>query len=377
MSQIESTASAIKRTVPVWSLFLVGVLVLGSVVGAFMADPQLVNALSPKPTPHPGDFSLSSSQTSVNIEQGSTGTTTLTVTSINSYNNVTWLSVALPSNATSALTTSLNPSIVTPPAKGGANSTLTVAASSNAPIGSYPIAVTGTSGPKTHSIQLTITVLAGLSFTLTANPSFMNIARGGANTTTITVTSLNGFAGKVTMTVAAPFAFMGAAGGLSLLMLSSGGSNSTLLGISAANTTIVSRYYFNVTGNSGSISRSTTVTANVTTVIVSTARESMALDSYSFNSGTNVTLYLRNFGSVSIQLVTYYVKDSSGDQYAYTAWAGPTIAPANVVPTNFLIASSCSSCTLSGSAFTFTSGYSYTIIVVTARNNQFSFTVTR
>jgi len=36
-----------------------------------------------------------------------------------------------------------------------------------------------------------------------------------------------------------------------------------------------------------------------------------------------------------------------------------------------------SSCTLSGTAFTFTSGYSYTVTVVTARNNQFSFTVTR
>ncbi len=342
-----------------------------------MADPQLATALNSKPSPHPGDFTLSSSQTSLDIRQGSGATATLTVTSINGYNNVTWLSVSLPSNATNALTTSLNPSSITPPDNRGANSTLTVEASSNAPTGNYLVTVTGTSGPKTHIVQLNVLVLTGPGFTISANPSFMNIARGGANTTTITVTSLNGFAGKVTMTVAAPFAFMGAAGGLSPLVLSSGASNSTLLGISAANATIVSRYYFNVTGNSGSISRSTTVTANVTTVIVSTARESMALDSYSFNSGTNVTLYLRNFGSVSIQLVTYYVKDSSGDQYAYTAWAGPTIAPANVVPTNFLIASSCSSCTLSGSAFTFTSGYSYTIIVVTARNNQFSFTITR
>ena len=119
------------------------------------------------------------------------------------------------------------------------------------------------------------------------------------------------------------------------------------------------------------------VTANVTTVIISNVRESMGLDSYSFSSGTNVTMYLHNFGSVSIQLVTYYVKDASGNQYAYTAWPGPTIAPANVVPTNFLIGSSCSSCTLTGTAFTFTPGYSYTIIVVTARNNQFTFSIAR
>jgi len=271
----------------------------------------------------------------------------------------------------------LNPGIVTPPAKGGANSTLTVAASSNAPTGNYQITVTGTSGPKTHNIQLTLTVLAGPGFTLAANPSFMNIARGGANTTTITVTSLNGFSGKIMMTVAAPFAFMGVAGGLNPLMAASGGPNSTLLGISATNATIVGRYYFNVTGTSGSISRSTTVTANVTSAILSSARESLTLEMVTFNSGTNVTLTLHNTGTVSIQLVTYYVKDTTGDQYTYAAWAGPTIVPGSVVLTNFLIGSSCGSCTLSGTAFTFTFGNSYTITIVTARNNQFWFTATR
>jgi len=342
-----------------------------------MADPELANALNSKPTSHLGDFTLSSSQASLNIGQGSSGTTTLTVMSINSYDNITWLSVALPSNATNALTASFNPSIVTPPAKGGVNSTLRISASPNAPTGTYPITVTSTSGPNTHSIQLTVTVLAGPGFTLTANPSFMNVARGGANTTTITVTSTNGFTGRVAMTVMAPFGFLGAAGGLSPLMLASSGSNTTILAISAANMTSVGRYYFNVTGASGSISRSVMVTANVTTVIISNVRESMGLESYSFSSGTNVTMYLRNFGSVSIQLVTYYVKDASGNQYAYTAWPGPTIAPANVVPTNFLIGSSCSSCTLTGTAFTFMSGFSYTITLVTARNNQFTFSITR
>jgi len=205
----------------------------------------------------------------------------------------------------------------------------------------------------------------------------MNIARGGANTTTITVTSVNGFAGKIAMTVAAPFAFMGVAGGVSPLTVVSGTSNSTLLGISATNATIVGRYYFNVTGTSGSISRSATVTANVTSVVLSSARESMIMEMVTFNSGTNVTLTLHNTGSSSIQLVDYSVKDTAGNQYSYTSWPGPTLAPGSVVPTNILIGSSCSSCTLSGTAFTFAFGSSYTITIVTARNNQFSFTVTR
>ena len=377
MSQIESTPSAAKRTVPIWSLLLVGVLVLGSVVAAFMADPQLATALNSKPTPHPGDFTFLSSQTSLNVRQGSGATATLMVTSINGYNNVTWLAVALPANATNVLTTSLNPSSVIPPANHGANSTLTVSASPNAPTGNYLVTVTGTSGPKTHIVQLNVLVLTGPGFTISANPSFMNIARGGANTTTITVTSVNGFAGKITMSVTAPFAFMGVAGGVSPLTVVSGMSNSTLLGISATNATIVGRYYFNVTGTSGSISRSATVTANVTSVVLSSARESMIMEMVTFNSGTNVTLTLHNTGSSSIQLVDYSVKDTAGNQYSYTSWPGPTLAPGSVVPTNILIGSSCSSCTLSGTAFTFAFGSSYTITIVTARNNQFSFTVTR
>src|SRR5438552_15109885 len=116
-----------------------------------MDDPQLANALSSKPTPRPGDFTLSSSQASLNIGQGSSGTATLTVTSINSYNNITWLSVALPSNATNDLTASLNSGIVTHPAKGGAKSTLTVEASSNVTTGILQISILGTHG--SHTIR--------------------------------------------------------------------------------------------------------------------------------------------------------------------------------------------------------------------------------
>jgi hypothetical protein len=106
-------------------------------------------------------------------------------------------------------------------------------------------------------------------------------------------------------------------------------------------------------------------------------REALALVSYTFTSGTNLTLFIKNFGNVSVSLASYYVKDSSGNQYALTTWPGPTINPNNTAPAMILIGSSCPGCTLVGSAFTFTPGFSYTIVIVTGRNNQFSFTVTR
>src|SRR5207247_6885022 len=106
------------------------------------------------------------------------------------------------------------------------------------------------------------------------------------------------------------------------------------------------------------------------------SRESLILEMVSFHSANNVTLTLHNKVTVSIKFVTYNVKDIAGDQYTYTAWPGPTIAPGSVVLTNFLIGSSCSSCTLSGTAFTFAFGSSYTVTIVTARSNQPSFTGT-
>ena len=102
-------------------------------------------------------------------------------------------------------------------------------------------------------------------------------------------------------------------------------------------------------------------------------------NSGAFGSSTNLTAYINNLGSANTTLVTYYVKDSNGNsyQYNYNTGAGPTIAPNKNVPINFPIGASCPSCTLTGSAYTFTSGYAYTVLMITSRNNQFTFSVTR
>ena len=112
-------------------------------------------------------------------------------------------------------------------------------------------------------------------------------------------------------------------------------------------------------------------------------KETLALDSSAFGGGTptnNVTLYIRNSGSVAVSLVTYYAKDSTGDSYSFS-WASasqPSINPGAVsAGTLITINTSCSSCVLSGSAFQFAAGNAYTITVVTSRSNQFSFSLTK
>jgi hypothetical protein len=123
-------------------------------------------------------------------------------------------------------------------------------------------------------------------------------------------------------------------------------------------------------------------------------KEALGMDSYSFPNTTNVTIYVRNSGTVAVSFATYYIKDNSGNSWQLSNWAGPTgqpINPNSVLAVNVAMfitigagasgsGGQCgsSSCSLSGSGFTtMNSGFSYTIVVVTSRNNQFSFTVTR
>ena len=114
-----------------------------------------------------------------------------------------------------------------------------------------------------------------------------------------------------------------------------------------------------------------------------TGQENLSLEACapcSFNSNTNVTLNIRELGSANVTLASYFVKDPNGNQYARSPWTPtpPIIAPNQVKPIVITIGTtSCPSCTLTGTAFTFQSGYQYTITLVTSRNTQFAFTVTR
>ena len=107
----------------------------------------------------------------------------------------------------------------------------------------------------------------------------------------------------------------------------------------------------------------------------STGSEVVNVDSYTFTNTTSVTLYVRNTGSVSVSFVTYYVKDSASDTYTLNPWSGPTIAP-GAVGTAVIGIGSTSGATLSGNAYTFTSG-TWTVTLITAKGTQFNPPVTK
>ena len=95
-----------------------------------------------------------------------------------------------------------------------------------------------------------------------------------------------------------------------------------------------------------------TVSANYT--------EDIAPGSTTFEDSDHVAVDLENNGSGTTTLTSYYVTDSNGNEYTLANWNGPSLAPNSVTTATFSIGSSCSQCTLHGSAFTFTSGNQYT-----------------
>ena len=118
-----------------------------------------------------------------------------------------------------------------------------------------------------------------------------------------------------------------------------------------------------------------------------TATENISLEYAAFSpTNNNVTLSIRNTGSTPITLKSYYVRDSSGNQYARTIWStGPSpvtgpFSPRLLAAPNpmILISSACgTSCTYSGTAFTFATGQVYTVTLVTSINTQFSLQIIR
>jgi hypothetical protein len=113
-------------------------------------DNAVVSGLFFDPPPPP-DFALSATPGSQTMARGDTGSYNVNVTPSSGFGgSVSFSASGLPSGATA----SFNPTSVT----GSGSSTLTVIAGSTTPIGTYPLAITGTSGSLSHSVMVTLVV---------------------------------------------------------------------------------------------------------------------------------------------------------------------------------------------------------------------------
>ena len=99
------------------------------------------------------DFSLSVSPNSLTVTRGSSGSTTVTVTAINSSSSVNLSVSGLPKGVSASFGT--NPVTAT---TNGATSKLTISTNHSASTGTFGLTVTGSNGSATHAVPLAVTV---------------------------------------------------------------------------------------------------------------------------------------------------------------------------------------------------------------------------
>jgi hypothetical protein len=143
---------------------------------------------------------------------------------------------------------------------GFGNSQLTLTTSATAPPGTYPLTISGTSGSTSHSSTFTFIVTKAPDFALSAAPASISVRRGQSASFGITASSVGGFSGNVTLSVA----------GLPGRTTASWSTNpmaapgsSTLL-VRTISTTTRGTFTLRVSGSSGSLAHQVTVTLTVT-----------------------------------------------------------------------------------------------------------------
>src|SRR5438132_1259754 len=125
----------------------------------------------------PGDYTLSLTPAELTVEQGAMGTATVTITRTNFTGAVT-LSLG---NAPSGVTGSSNTAAPT-----GTNSTLTIAVGAAVTAVVYNLTVDGTGTPGPRSTPLTLTVSAAPGYALAVAPAALTIGQGATGSTTVT-----------------------------------------------------------------------------------------------------------------------------------------------------------------------------------------------
>jgi len=355
-------------------LLMVLTAAVGTVAGGTMLS-SYVNGGKAGPS-----FLLTVSPSTLSIEQNASLGSTISVISVRGFSGTVSLSLFFTG---SKLPASLNPAGVSLPVNGTAKSTLTVNATST--IGDYEIVVIGiaTSHGKTNyaSTEFSVQVVSNQDFTITSSPSSIVNVFGSSNTTTITVTSFNGYTGTISLTVTAPFGYITVMGSQNPLIISAGGTAFSTLNITTILSTTLGTYNVTVTGTAGSRTHSTVISLTVIDPIVPPpVIESLKLTGYQFINSTSLPLVLQNTGNTSVTIQSYVVRDSSGNTWSLSNFAGPMMTPNGFGTTIILIGANCPGCVyggIPGLFFQFTVGQSYTVILTTTRNNQFSFAITR
>jgi uncharacterized membrane protein len=218
--------------------------------------PVLDIIFNPSTTP---DFALSASPGSVSVNQGSTGSSTITTTALQGFNSaISFSATGLPSGVTATF----NPASVAAPGNG--SSTLTFSASSTAATGTANVTVTGSGAGISHTLTVPLTVNATTApdFTLSVSPPNLSVAQGSSGSTTVSMAVKGGFNSAVSLSAS------GLSSGLTASfnpasIAAPGAGNSTLT-FTASSTATTGTANVTLTATGGGVTHTATVPVTVT-----------------------------------------------------------------------------------------------------------------
>ncbi len=222
---------------------------------------------------HPtiGDFTVSASTNRLVVHPGTNTTTTVLLASHDNFTGNVYLSPLIictgcryPSSILSPLVF-VAPETVHLPINGTGSSTLTIETPVLVAHESYILMIRASGGFLDRSYNITITVTLP-DFTISATPANLTIQEGGSASATLTLTSLYGFTGTVSLTSPSSLAFFNPGS----VILSSGGTRTSIVKIVTDSTTSPGNYTVKITGFRGSTSHNATI--DVTVAASSTQR---------------------------------------------------------------------------------------------------------
>jgi hypothetical protein len=203
------------------------------------------------------DFTIVSTQTSINIPLGSSNSTTITIGAQYGFQG----SISLTATSPRGLQASLNSSAVSlTSASPNATVKLTILAPSTLTAGDYPITVIGSNATVSHSLKITIHVT---DVSISSNIGSVRIAPGASDTLLVTVTSVNGFSGNATISVTVSGRGVIASCSPETLTLQSAASATCILTLSVPAATSPGIYNVTVIATQGTVSHSITVPVTV------------------------------------------------------------------------------------------------------------------
>ena len=151
------------------------------------------------------DFGLYATPSSFEMSPGSSATSTITIFGMNGFNGTVQLFSSISTGP--GITTSFSPDNVTlTPSGPNATSTMTISVAPSAYAGPYVITIIGSLATNSnttsleHSVAVTVLVPALPNFQMIVNTGLLTIQQGSSGQVHLTLNSLNGFSGTITIT---------------------------------------------------------------------------------------------------------------------------------------------------------------------------------